>query len=150
MPPVRPRATSAPGTPRKFKLYGVGDHPLRITPLRFSHATLPELAWPFAKGTWVPRWRNRARLVDQTAGRQQREQPRVPGMVNQALKRQPTSALTNGAENADFPENSSAAARRGAPSKRNRDQDVTDLTDPELPGLNRFSSHRPNSGALIQ
>src|SRR6202158_5024218 len=54
------------------------------------------------------------------------------------------------AKNADFPAKTADQGQRGRPTKMKSRQDVADLTNPELPGLNRFSNHGLHSEALTQ
>src|ERR1700687_2737719 len=54
------------------------------------------------------------------------------------------------AKNADFPAKTADQGQRGRPTKMKSRQDVADLTNPELPGLNRFSNHGLHSDVLTQ
>src|SRR5258708_17368134 len=66
------------------------------------------------------------------------------------VKRNAMPAPTDDAKNADFPAKTTDQGQRGRSTKMKSRQDVADLTNPELPRLNRFSNHGLHSDVLTQ
>jgi hypothetical protein len=65
------------------------------------------------------------------------------------VKPDPPQALTGGGQIVDSPANPTMKARHSGPTKPHPDQDTADLTNPEVPGLNRLSNHHLHSRPQI-